>query len=124
LIQPQGIAWRRPAALALAACVPLLLASSIVVVPSGMGAVRVSQIRGTLPGTLYPGMHFITPWSTACRLLTSATTSSLLACGRRPHKNGLSVQSREGLNIGLTVTVRYRLDPNSSPASRPTCPSL
>ena len=27
-------------------------------------------------------------------------------------KNGLSVQSREGLNIGLAVTVRYRLDPN------------
>jgi regulator of protease activity HflC (stomatin/prohibitin superfamily) len=26
--------------------------------------------------------------------------------------NGLSVQSREGLNIGLAVTVRYRLDPN------------
>ena len=27
-------------------------------------------------------------------------------------KNGLVVQSREGLNIGLAVTVRYRLDPN------------
>ena len=28
-------------------------------------------------------------------------------------KNALSVQSREGLNIGLAVTVRYRLDPTS-----------
>ena len=37
------------------------MASSIVVVPSGMGGVRISQIRGTLPGTLYPGVHFITP---------------------------------------------------------------
>jgi regulator of protease activity HflC (stomatin/prohibitin superfamily) len=27
-------------------------------------------------------------------------------------KNGLTVQSLEGLNIGLAVTVRYRLDPN------------
>jgi regulator of protease activity HflC (stomatin/prohibitin superfamily) len=27
-------------------------------------------------------------------------------------KKGLSVQSREGLNIGLAITVRYRLDPN------------
>ena len=113
LIQPQGIAWRRPAALALAACVPLLLASSIVVVPSGMGAVRVSQIRGTLPGTLYPGMHFITPLVDSGQtfdLRDHLFTAGLVEEG--PHKNGLSVQSREGLNIGLTVTVRYRLDPN------------
>ena len=48
-------------ALALVACLPLLVASSIVVVPSGMGGVRVSQIRGTMPGTLYPGVHFVTP---------------------------------------------------------------
>ena len=37
------------------------MAASIVVVPSGMGGVRISQMRGTLPGTLYPGVHFITP---------------------------------------------------------------
>ena len=55
------IPWRGPLALALVACLPLLIDDSIVVVPSGMGAVRVSQISGTLPGTLYPGMHFITP---------------------------------------------------------------
>ncbi|HEY1160720.1 MAG TPA: SPFH domain-containing protein [Terracidiphilus sp.] len=111
--QPQEIDWHRPAALALVACVPLLLASSIVVVPSGMGAVRVSQIRGTLPGTLYPGMHFITPLVDSVQtfdLRDHLFTAGLVEEG--PRKNGLSVQSREGLNIGLTVTVRYRLDPN------------
>src|SRR5215813_13060131 len=41
--------------------VVLLLAFSIVVVPSGMAGVRVSQISGTLPGTLYPGTHFVLP---------------------------------------------------------------
>ena len=30
----------------------------------------------------------------------------------RACKNEMTVQSREGLNIGLAVTVRYRLDPN------------
>ena len=30
----------------------------------------------------------------------------------RASKNAMTVQSREGLNIGLAVTVRYRLDPN------------
>jgi regulator of protease activity HflC (stomatin/prohibitin superfamily) len=57
----KDIQWRRAAVLAVVGCVPLLLAEGIVVVPSGMGGVRVSQVRGTLPGTLYPGVHFITP---------------------------------------------------------------
>src|SRR6266542_6329460 len=53
--------WRLAARLALLACVPLLPALSIVVIPSGTGAVRVSQLSGTLPGTLYPGTHFVMP---------------------------------------------------------------
>src|SRR5262249_44331418 len=44
-----------------AAWLPLILAAGIVVVPSGMGGIRVSQTAGTLPGTLYPGVHFIVP---------------------------------------------------------------
>jgi hypothetical protein len=35
--EPGPIAWRGPMALALVACVPLLMAASMVVVPSGMG---------------------------------------------------------------------------------------
>ena len=53
--------WRTSLALALLAWGPMLLALSIVVVPSGMAGVRVSQTSGTVPGTLYPGMHFVTP---------------------------------------------------------------
>ncbi len=55
------VPWRTVIALAAAGCVPALLAESIVVVPSGMGGVRISQLSGTLPGTLYPGVHFIAP---------------------------------------------------------------
>ncbi|MGB6973837.1 MAG: SPFH domain-containing protein [Terracidiphilus sp.] len=113
------IQWRGPAALALAACLPLLVAKSIVVVPSGMGGVRISQLSGTLPGTLYPGVHLIAP------LIDSVQTFDLrdhLYTAGLPFNAGkaksasmqqaaLEVQTREGLNIGLGVTVRYRLDP-------------
>src|SRR5258708_27959215 len=60
-LEPAPIAWRGPVALALVACIPLLIATSMVVVPSGMGGVRISQIGGTEPGTLYPGLHFVKP---------------------------------------------------------------
>jgi len=53
--------WRASLALALLAWGPLLLAFSIVVVASGMAGVRVSQMSGTLPGTLYPGVHLVVP---------------------------------------------------------------
>jgi regulator of protease activity HflC (stomatin/prohibitin superfamily) len=94
----------------------MLIAASIVVVPSGMGGVRISQIRGTLPGTLYPGTHFVTPLVESVQtfdLRDHLFTAGIIEEGAKTAvpKNGLSVQSREGLNIGLAVTVRYRLDP-------------
>jgi regulator of protease activity HflC (stomatin/prohibitin superfamily) len=114
--EPVEIDWRRPVALPIAACVPLLMAASIVVVPSGMGGVRISQVSGTQPGTLYPGIHFITP------LIDSVQTFDLrdrvFTAGFKERttktmgdEHGMKVQSLEGLNIGLGVTVRYRLDP-------------
>ena len=128
---PEPTAWRTPAALTLVALMPLIIAGSIVVVPSGMGGVVVSQLRGTLPGTLYPGVHFITPMvdsvetfdlrdhlftagviddaSQAEKADKSDTKKSMLTHELPP--STLSVQSKEGLNIGLAVTVRYRLDP-------------
>ena len=115
--EPEPIAWRGPVALAIVACLPLLVAGSIVVVPSGMGGVRISQIGGTEPGTLYPGVHFITPMVDNVQLFD--LRDHMFQAGMMPEgakgtvqKAGLEVQSREGLNIGLGVTVRYRLDPN------------
>jgi hypothetical protein len=40
---------------------PILLAFTIVVVPSGRAEIRVSEMTGTVPGTLYPGAHFVVP---------------------------------------------------------------
>ena len=117
LPEPAEIAWRIPLAMVLVACLPLLIASGIEVVPSGMGGVRVSQVRGTLPGTLFPGVHFVTPLVDSVQLFDLRDhlfTAGVAEEGAKAGavKNGLSVQSREGLNIGLAVTVRYRLDPN------------
>ena len=53
--------WQTSLALVLLAWGPILLAFSIVVVPSGMAGVRVSQMSGTVPGTLYPGVHIVEP---------------------------------------------------------------
>src|ERR1700678_2765056 len=59
--RPVAVRWRASLALAMLAWGPLLMACSIVVVPSGMAGVRVSQTSGTVPGTLYPGAHFVVP---------------------------------------------------------------
>jgi regulator of protease activity HflC (stomatin/prohibitin superfamily) len=113
------VRWRRAVALALLGGGALVLSLGIVVVPSGMAGVRVSQTSGTLPGTLYPGAHFVTPL--AENVLLFDTRDQLFTTGQpedgkagtpgsqRPEP--LNVQAKEGLTLGLAITVRYRLDP-------------
>ena len=113
------IHWRNSIALALLAWGPILLALSIVVVPSGTGGVRVSQSSGTLPGTLYPGAHFVTPlaeslvlFDTRDQLFTTGTVEDGKSEKRHGEKPApLNVQAKEGLSVGLAITIRYRLDP-------------
>ena len=112
--------WRVTLALALLAWAPMLLAFSIVVVPSGMAGVRVSQTEGTLPGTLYPGVHAVPPliqsvvlFDTRDQLFTTGAPEDG-AKGRAEAGakfEPLKVQAKEGLILGLAITVRYRLDP-------------
>jgi regulator of protease activity HflC (stomatin/prohibitin superfamily) len=110
-----------------AAWLPLILAASIVVVPSGMGGIRVSQTAGTRPGTLYPGVHWTLPLVDSVVLYdirdqvltTSSSGRDGLAGesgaeskdGKSKKADALNVQSKEGLSIGLAITVRYKLDP-------------
>jgi regulator of protease activity HflC (stomatin/prohibitin superfamily) len=114
------VRWRTALALVFLAWAPMLLALSIVVVPSGMAGVRVSQVQGTLPGTLYPGVHFVTPlvenvalFDTRDQLFTTgqledgAKSAAVAGSKQQP----LNVQAKEGLSLGLAITVRYRLDP-------------
>jgi regulator of protease activity HflC (stomatin/prohibitin superfamily) len=106
------VRWRAAAKLALLAFVPLLIGLSIVVVPDGMAGVLVSQVSGVLPGTLYPGIHGIAPlvqhvelYDIRDRVFTTA------AVDVKAKSEPLKVQTKEGLSVGLGISVRYRLDP-------------
>jgi regulator of protease activity HflC (stomatin/prohibitin superfamily) len=112
--------WRRSLALLLLAWGPILLAFSIVVVPSGMAGIRVSQSSGTRPGTLYPGVHLIAPLVEDVAIFDirdQVFTTGELDNGKPPatpkappKAQLLDVQAKEGLILGLAITVRYRLD--------------
>ena len=56
-----SIRWRDAGKIAGGAVLALLMALSIVVVPDGSAGVRVSQISGIRPGTLYAGVHLVVP---------------------------------------------------------------
>lgn len=116
---PVVFRWRASLALAMLAWGPLLIAFSIVVVPSGMAGVRVSEISGTEPGTLYAGAHLVAPliedvalFDTRDQIFTTGISEDEKpAKGKTSAKaEPLNVQAMEGLTLGLSITVRYRLD--------------
>jgi regulator of protease activity HflC (stomatin/prohibitin superfamily) len=105
--------WRLPSRLALMSLVPLLAGLSIAVVPAGMAGVRVSQISGTLQETLYPGLHLVVPLIQTVEtydLRDQMFETSMLADSKKGES--LRVQTKEGLELGLAVTVRFQLDPH------------
>jgi regulator of protease activity HflC (stomatin/prohibitin superfamily) len=113
------VRWRTSLALAMLAWGPLLVAFSIVVVPSGMAGVRVSEISGTVPGTLYAGAHVVMPLVEDVALFDTRDQiyTTGMAEDDKPAKGKaltkaepLNVQAKEGLTLGLSITVRYRLD--------------
>ena len=118
-----SVRWRTPVALVMLAWAPLLVSAAIVIVPAGMAGVRVSQTRGTLAGTLYPGVHFVMPlvehvelFNTRDQLFTTGVTEDGrgTAAGegaRATRAEPLHVQAKEGLTLGLAITVRYQVDP-------------
>jgi regulator of protease activity HflC (stomatin/prohibitin superfamily) len=90
-----------------------LISASIVVVPGGKAGIRVSQISGVEPGTLYAGTHFILPlvdhvdlYDVRDQIFSTAALET-----RGQNLEVLTVEAREGLPVGLGVTVRYRIDP-------------
>lgn len=107
------IRWELAGKLVAIAAISMLCASSIVVIPDGQAGVRVSQISGVEPGALYAGTHFVTPLMDRVELynIRDRVFSTAAAEGPREKLEVLTVQAREGLSIGLAVTVRYRIDP-------------
>jgi regulator of protease activity HflC (stomatin/prohibitin superfamily) len=120
--KPEALRWRTGLALVALAWAPLLIALSIIVIPSGHAGVRVSQVAGTRPGTLYPGVHLVTPlidrvemFDTRDHLYTTGVAGETEKSKDNKDKKKLeplNVQAKEGLTVGLAITVRYSFDPN------------
>jgi regulator of protease activity HflC (stomatin/prohibitin superfamily) len=104
---------RLPGRLAAFSFIPILMGLSIAVIPAGMAGVRVSQISGTLPDTLYPGLHLVLPLVQSVEtfdLRDQIYETTVLPDAKKGE--WLKVQTKEGLELGLAVTVRFRLDPH------------
>jgi hypothetical protein len=110
----RAIRWSTAAKVVVLAAVSSLLGKSILVVPDGFAAVRESQISGVRPGTLYAGTHLIVPLFQRGQLFDIREKVYSTAASENPRDKGLevlTVEAREGLSVGLAVTVRYRVDP-------------
>jgi regulator of protease activity HflC (stomatin/prohibitin superfamily) len=110
----RAIRWASGAKPAAIALVPLFLGLSIAVVPGGKAGVAVSQISGVIPGTLYPGVHGVLPFVESIALYDTRDhvyTTAGAGDDAKKKTDLLTVQSKEGLPVGLAVAVRYRLDP-------------
>jgi regulator of protease activity HflC (stomatin/prohibitin superfamily) len=108
-----SIRWHTASNIAAIAVLAILAGKSILVVPDGHAGIRISQISGVLPGTLYSGTHLILPlferaevFDVRDRVFATSATE-----GTREKLETLTVEAREGLSVGLAVTVRYRIDP-------------
>src|SRR5438128_6930462 len=107
------VRWRLALELLAAGTLAMLITESIAVIPDGAAGVRISQISGARPGTLYAGVHVITPLVDSVAVYDTREQVYSTVAAENPKQKGdlLTVQAREGLNIGLAVSVRYRLDP-------------
>jgi regulator of protease activity HflC (stomatin/prohibitin superfamily) len=110
---PRPIRWGLAGKLAAVAIVPLLIGESMAFVPDGSAGVRVSEISGVEQGTLYPGVHLVVPYveniatyDLRDRIYATSATQEI----GPDKKEVLTVSAREGLPLGLAVSVRYRLD--------------
>lgn len=110
----RAIRWTLAAKLIGVAAISTFAAKSIVVVPDGHAGVRISQISGVRPGTLYPGTHLIFPLTERVALydVRDRVFSTAAFPNPKEHLEVLKIEAREGLSVGLAVTVRYRIDPN------------
>ncbi len=109
---PLKLRWKAPLGIMLLGCLPVLLGMSISLVPTGMAGVRISQISGTQPGTLHPGVHWVIPFVQHVALYSTRDHLFNTAVSEDPKAKAapLRVQTKEGLAVGLSVSVRFRLD--------------
>src|SRR6202049_3252854 len=108
-----AVRWRLAARLAILSLAPGCSGHTTAVLPSGSAGLPVNQFTGTPPQALYPGVHLVVPMIETVEVYpTRENVFTTSAVDDPKKKDGMRVQTREGLMVGLAVTVRYRVDPS------------
>ncbi len=109
----RAVRWNTAAKFVAIAAISGLAGAGIVVVPDGRAGVRISQLSGVLPGTLYAGTHLVFPLFQRVELYDIRDRVFSTDASERVHGKleVLNVEAREGLTVGLAISVRYRIDP-------------
>ena len=100
--------------------VPLLIAGlavaalsqSFVVVPAGHVGVVFNILRGVQDRPLYEGVHFVVPGLQQALFYDARVKEATLSApheGERRTDTSIRARSKEGLEIGVDVTVQYRI---------------
>lgn len=98
--------------------VGLLVGSMVAIVPSGHVGVKIVFGNVNTEKSLGEGLHFVAPWekvhSSNVRLQDYTMTNRTKE-GEKIGDDSLLVKSSDGLNINMTLTVQYRVDPKKAP---------
>ncbi|WP_448566709.1 prohibitin family protein, partial [Thermus sp.] len=96
----------------------LVLANSFVVVPAGHVGVVFNILRGVQDRPLYEGVHFVVPGLQQVVLYDARVREVTLSApheGERRADTSIRARSKEGLEIGVDVTVQYRILKDRAP---------
>ncbi|WP_038058210.1 prohibitin family protein [Thermus amyloliquefaciens] len=96
----------------------LVLANSFVVVPAGHVGVVFNVLRGVQPTPLQEGVHFVLPGVQQVILYDARVKEVTLSApheGERRADTSIRARSKEGLEIGVDVTVQYRILKDQAP---------
>ncbi len=119
LLPREGGASRRPGLGLLALGLFLLLASqAYVVVPAGHTGVVFNVLKGVQPRPLGEGFHLILPGIQQVILYDARVKEVTLSApheGERKADTSIRARSKEGLEIGVDVTVQYRILKEEAP---------
>jgi regulator of protease activity HflC (stomatin/prohibitin superfamily) len=123
-VSPRPFRKNRVLQLAVLGALLLLVGISVVVVPSGTVAIRTNQFGGINPQPMYPGIHWKLPLIETIDLYDTRELVFATSATDDPKagRTALRVQTREGLQVGLAIAVRYRLDASKLAYSQSNLP--
>lgn len=119
LIQPGRRALGGP--LVIIGLVSAVLSQSFVVIPAGNVGVVFNVLRGVQPQPLGEGTHIVLPFIQEVIIYDARlqeVTLAVPAPGARepaPSEEAITARSKEGLEIGVDVTVQYRVKRDEAP---------